>query len=147
MVDSAIEIREADPEDLDRIESLLDSNNLPSDDVRTAPARFFIAESDRDFVGGGGVEIHGSDGLLRSVVVDESARGDGLGSTLCDALEERASEVGVDTLYLLTTTAEGFFRRLGYEAIDRETAPQGIRGTTEFRDLCSSAATCMRKEL
>ena len=147
MIDSDIVIREAESGDFDGIELLLEANDLPSDDVRTAPARFFIAESDGEFVGAGGVEIHGSDGLLRSVVVVESARADGLGSTLCDELEERAKEAGVDKLYLLTTTAEGFFRQLGYEPIERETVPPGIRETTEFRDLCPSTATCMRKEL
>lgn len=147
MTDPAIEIREAGSEDLGRIEELLESNGLPTEDVRTAPATFVLAESDGVLVGAGGVEVHGSDGLLRSVVVDESVRGDGLGSTLCDELEERAREAGVDTLYLLTTTAEGYFRRLGYEAINREATPPVIRETTEFRDLCPAAATCMRREL
>ena len=145
MTGSALEIREADLDALSRIEELLESNGLP-DDVRSSPARFFLTEADGAFVGVGGLEVHGPDGLLRSVVVDESARGDGLGAELCGALEERARGAGVDSLYLLTTTAEGFFRRLGYEVIDREAAPPAIRGTAEFRDLCPSTATCMRKE-
>lgn len=145
MTESGIEIREADPDALGRIEALLESNGLP-DDVRSSPARFFLAETDGAFVGVGGLEVHGPDGLLRSVVVVESARGAGLGSPLCCALEERARGAGVDALYLLTTTAEGFFRRLGYEVIDREAAPPAIRRTAEFRDLCPSTATCMRKE-
>lgn len=147
MTDPTIDIREAESEDLGRIEDLLESADLPSEDVRTAPATFVLAESDGTLVGAGGVEVHGADGLLRSVVVDESVRGDGLGSTLCDELEARAREAGVDTLYLLTTTAGGFFRRLGYEAIDRDAVPTRIRETTEFRDLCPAAATCLHREL
>ncbi|TKX55964.1 GNAT family N-acetyltransferase, partial [Halorubrum sp. SP9] len=53
----------------------------------------------------------------------------------------------VDTLYLLTTNAPGFFTELGYVEIDRSVAPRAIQQTTEFDDLCPSTATCMKKTL
>ena len=56
-----------------------------------------------------GVEIYGSEDLLRSVVIMESNRGQGYGAELCDSLEEYARTNGVETLYLLTTTAALFF--------------------------------------
>jgi amino-acid N-acetyltransferase len=49
-------------------------------------------------------------------------------------------------LYLLTTTAREFFAGRGYRAIDRADAPERIRGTTEFSDLCPASATAMVKE-
>ncbi len=147
MTDASITVRQADTEDLDRIEAVLRANDLPYQDVRTKPECFFVADADTERIGIGGVETHGSDGLLRSVVITEANRGGGYGSALCDALEARARQNGVETLYLLTTTASEFFRRCGYEAIDREAAPSSIQATTEFSDLCPASAVCMRKEL
>lgn len=147
MTDSPVAIREADAGDLDRIEALLEANDLPSRDVRSKPDRFFVASADGEFVGIGGVERYGSAGLLRSVVVEESRRGRGHGSALCDALEEQARAGGVDVLYLLTTTAAGFFRARGYDVIDREDAAPTVRQSAQFTDLCPASATCMRKAL
>lgn len=142
-----ITIRQADPEDLVRLESLLERDGLPTEDVRSKPECFFTASADGTFVAAGGIERYGSDGLLRSVVVPESCRGEGYGTALCEELEERARENGVGTLYLLTTTAPGFFERRGYGRIAREDAPSTIQETTEFSELCPDSATCMRKEI
>lgn len=147
MTGPSLTLREADADDLDRVETLLEANDLPSRDVRTSPGRFFVARSDAERVGVGGLEVRGSDGLLRSVVIAEPSRGRGHGTALCEALENEARENGVATLYLLTTTAAGFFRGCGYEPVDRETVPAGVRRTTEFSDLCPASATCMRKHL
>ena len=147
MTAPSLTLDRADAGDLDRVEALLAANDLPSRDVRTTPGRFFLARSGTAVVGVGGVEPYGSAGLLRSVVVEESSRGRGYGAALCGALEARARENGLETLYLLTTTASGFFRRIGYEAVDREHVPSSVRRTTEFTDLCPASATCMRKDL
>ncbi|QZP36357.1 arsenic resistance N-acetyltransferase ArsN2 [Halobaculum magnesiiphilum] len=146
---STVLLTEADAADLDRVEALLAANDLPTSDVRTGPGRFYLArDGDGDaVVGAGGVERYGSDGLLRSVVVERSSRGDGYGTALCAALEDRARRESIETLYLLTTTAAGFFERLGYEPLSREHVPASVRSTTEFADLCPSSATCMRKRV
>ncbi|WP_256295962.1 arsenic resistance N-acetyltransferase ArsN2 [Haloarchaeobius salinus] len=142
-----ITLRRADESDYGRIESLLAANDLPHQDVRDGVGEFFIAETDDECVGIGGLETDGSDGLLRSLVVAEQSRGEGYGTALCDALETSARENGVETLYLLTTTAAPFFRRRGYERVERENVPDRVRDTTEFADLCPASATCMRKGL
>ena len=137
-----------DADALSYVEALLEREDLPARDVRSSPAAFYVAEdADGDRVGVGGVERYGTAGLLRSVVVAPSVRGDGYGTALCDALEARTREDGVETLYLLTTTAAGFFAGRGYAAVDRDDAPAAIRSTTEFEDLCPASATCMRKRL
>lgn len=147
MTDVSLTLRSADAERLDCVESLLEANGLPSEDVRAKPECFFVASADSQRVGVGGVEDYGSEGLLRSVVVAEPNRGRGYGTALCDALEDRARADGIETLYLLTTTASGFFRRRGYDAVPRESAPASIRRTTQFADLCPRSADCMRKDL
>lgn len=147
MTDPSITLRKAETADLDRVEALLKANSLPYEDVRTKPTCFFVAFDETGCIGVGGVEIYGSNGLLRSVVITESSRGQGYGTTLCSALEDYARTNGVATLYLLTTTAAAFFRRNGYVEIDRENVPSSIRRTTEFTDLCPESATCLKKDL
>lgn len=144
---AALTLRRADGDRLSYVETLLERNGLPSRDVRSAPGRFYVASVGADPVGVGGVEAYGSVGLLRSVVVERVARGRGLGTALCDALEARAADGGVETLYLLTTTAAGFFADRGYVEVERSVAPAPIRRTAEFDDLCPETATCMRKPL
>jgi len=129
------------------VEALLEENGLPSRDVRSTPDAFSVARDGDERVGVGGVEPCGANGLLRSVVVERSKRGAGYGTALCDALEAAAASAGIETLYLLTTTASEFFADRGYEVIRRNEAPAGIRQTTEFDALCPSTATCMRKHL
>lgn len=147
MTDSSITVRRADGEDIARVEALLEANDLPYRDVRTKPECFFVASSDAEVIGVGGVEIYGSNGLLRSIVIEESSRGRGYGTAVRETLEEHARTNGVTTLYLLTTTASAFFRRSEYERVDRENVPSSIQRTTEFTDLCPTSATCLKKEL
>ncbi|WP_226011909.1 arsenic resistance N-acetyltransferase ArsN2 [Halomicrobium salinisoli] len=147
MDDAAFTLRPVDNADLSYVETLLEANGLPSRDVREKPECFYVARRGTDRIGVGGVEAHGTDGLLRSLVVEQSARGEGVGAAICDRLEANARADGVERLYLLTTTASSFFANRGYAEIDRSTAPDAIRRTTEFTDLCPESAICMRKRL
>lgn len=147
MSEPTITLQESTTETLDYVESLLDANDLPTDDVHRKPESFVIAVDESERVGIGGVETYGEHGLLRSVVVTEAHRGQGYGAALCDELERRANASGVKRLYLLTTTAAAFFRQRGYEEIEREAAPARIQKTTEFSELCPETATCLQKSL
>lgn len=129
------------------VRELLADNDLPAEDVRSGPTTFYVATDDGTRVGCGGLEVYGSDGLLRSVVVAEPHRGSGYGVAITDALESRALDSGVDTLYLLTTTAEDFFAARGYEPMDRSAVPEAIGNTSEFAEYCPSSAACLHKRL
>lgn len=142
------ETRCALPADLDRIRQLLASAGLPFEDVDTKRIEtFLVVERNGELLATGGVELHGSDGLLRSVVVNETARGSGLGVAITRELETRAQAVGIAALYLLTTTAAAFFPRLGYERFERDAVPEAISRSTEFASLCPAGAACFRKTL
>lgn len=142
-----VELRRADESDLAYVESLLRENRLPAVDVRSKPECFFVASHGDERVGVGGIEVYDGAGLLRSVVVEREVRGNGFGTALCDALEERARSAGAESLYLLTTSAAAFFAERGYETADRSEAPESVRSTTEFEDLCPTSAACLRKPL
>ena len=94
-----------------------------------------------------GLEIYGSDALLRSLAVDASARGRGCAKALVAQAERYAASRGVRRIYLLTTTAGKFFERLGYRALARADAPEAIRNTAEFSSLCPSSSAFMAKDL
>lgn len=147
MDETTLALRRADGADLSYVERLLERNGLPTEDVRSKSERFYVAYDGEDRVGIGGLETDGSVGLLRSVVVDRSVRGRGYGTRLCEKLEAEARSAGVETLYLLTTTASEFFSARDYVEIDRADAPDAVRRTTEFTDLCPTTATCMEKSL
>jgi amino-acid N-acetyltransferase len=130
------------------VEALLASASLPSSDLTPAHlADFFGCGPENSPAGIVGIEVHGSVALLRSLAVTEKSRGRGCGKALVAAAEREARARRVRTLYLLTTTAERFFERLGYAGLPREAAPAAIRRTREFAELCPSSSTLMAKSL
>jgi amino-acid N-acetyltransferase len=146
MVDDTVSLRPAG-DALPYVERLLAASGLPTRDVPAKPDCFYVGHANGERVGVGGLEVHGTDGLVRSIVVEAFVRGNGYGRRLCDALEDEARSHGVETVYLLTTTAADFFDGRGYERVDRSEAPASIRRTAEFDELCSGSATCLRKSL
>jgi amino-acid N-acetyltransferase len=58
---------------------------------------------------------------------------------------DEAHRRGATAIYLLTTTAEGFFPRFGFVAVDRGSMPSSIQGSIEFRSACPASAIAMRR--
>jgi amino-acid N-acetyltransferase len=128
--------------------SLLESAELPTSDLTEAHCEHFFYWGAADAPGGlVGLEPLGDVALLRSLVVSADARSSGMGSTLVRFAENHARALGIRAVYLLTTTAEGFFHRLGYERLARDLAPPSIKSTTEFSSLCPSSSAFMIKQL
>jgi uncharacterized protein (DUF1810 family)/N-acetylglutamate synthase-like GNAT family acetyltransferase len=128
------------------VEALLVEAGLPVSDLSGSHdcTLLGVREGGR-LVGVAGIEVHGSVGLLRSVAVTPARRNDGLGLNLVSNAEAWAAGHGLESLYLLTTTAAGFFARLGYEVTPRSEAPAAIAATPQFARLCPRSATFMRK--
>jgi amino-acid N-acetyltransferase len=134
--------------DLAQVLRLVGEAGLPIDDLDEADLGHFLGLGPRNRpLGVVGLELLGATALLRSLAVDSSARGAGSGTALVEAAEGHAIREGVETLYLLTTTADRFFERLGYARVAREKAPPEIRRTREFSELCSETAVLMMKDL
>ena len=133
---------------LSAVDELLAKAELPSSDLdQSKLSSFFGCESDNELVGLVGLELFESVALLRSLAVDVSQQSSGLGSMLVNHAEEFARSVGVECVYLLTTTAETYFDTLGYRNISRDSAPTSIRGTEQFSDLCPEESALMIKFL
>jgi amino-acid N-acetyltransferase len=97
--------------------------------------------------GFGGLEVHGGDALMRSVVTLPPLRGRGIGATIVVALEAEARVSKCRSVYLLTTTAQPLFEKLGYALLDRARAPAAIRASAQFSSLCPATAALMMKRL
>ena len=141
-------VRQAEPSDWPTVEGLLKSATLPVEDLgEDRLGAFLVAEIAGEIVGAVGHERYGDVGLLRSLVVREDKRNASLGRKLVEAIEAIARMAGIGELWLLTIDAERFFERRGYAFVDREAAPDAIRGTAEFSTLCPGTAFLMRKRL
>lgn len=130
------------------IRQLLEDCGLPTDDLTVELLGNFLVQRDgAQVVAVGGLELLGRDALLRSVAVAPAYRGADMGVRMVRALEAVGQQEGCRRLYLLTTTAAGFFDRLGYRRIAREAAPPQVRATRQYSALCPSSSTLMVKTL
>ena len=136
-------IRRAVAEDFPRIEALLAAARLPLEGARDAFEVGFVAEDEGRVVGAAALECYTEGALLRSVVVDSSARGQGLGRRLTMAAVEAARHRGLPAVYLLTTTAAAFFPRLGFADCSRDAIPPSVRQSVEFTSACPTTATVL----
>ncbi len=130
------------------IKKLLAGCELPYEDITSSHLEHFhVLWDDDQLVGVIGVEVFGTVALLRSLAVDKRYRGQGLGLHLIGRAEEYAQSLGIEALYLLTTTAEGLFSKNGYASTIRETVPAVLQQTSTFGISCPSDAACMVKSL
>jgi len=138
-------ITPATPADARAIAALLRAADLPHEDIAPHLGHFLVARTGGAIVGAIGLEVYASDGLLRSLVVAPAHRGRGLGDELVRRLERAAAHWGVERFWLLTTTAEAFFARRGFQVTPRAAAPAEIAATHEFKSLCPATAICMAR--
>jgi amino-acid N-acetyltransferase len=130
----------------DEAEELLASSGLTISDLHAGNSLiFFGIRDDSGLAGIVGVENYGLHGLLRSLAVRENARNCGYGRMLVVHAEACAGRQGIRELYLLTTTAAGYFALLGYREVQRDEAPETIRKSAQFSSLCPSSSSFMKK--
>ena len=135
--------RPATARDWPAIERLLTAAQLPLDGALDQLDHFLTGWNDAELVCAGALEIHGDAALLRSVVVAGQARGRACGKRLVAQLAQRARQLGVSRLYLLTTTAQTFFASLGFVETGRADIPGPVRRSRQFRGACPDSAVAM----
>jgi N-acetylglutamate synthase-like GNAT family acetyltransferase len=126
--------------------SALKTAKLPIEDIEAPGRLFWSFETVEEMpVGFGGLELHGGDALLRSIVALPPMRHQGTGAAIVAALELEAQLRGCRSLWLITTSAAEFFNRLGYARCDRVAVPSAIATTAEFATLCPANAEVLVK--
>lgn len=142
-----IKIRSALDTDWPQIENLLRQNQLPTEGAREHLNDFLLACTQHGIVACAGLEIYGQTALLRSVATGESVRKQGIARQLCQCLMLQAGQQGLHQMVLLTTTAEHYFKRLGFVTSDRQSVPTEVRQSIEFRTACPASAIVMQLAL
>lgn len=139
-----INISPATAADLDAIKALLTASDLPTAGVDDHWKTFIVAKENDKVVACGGAEAYQFVALIRSVVVEPGHRSSGLGRRIVRQLLDRLASRGLREFYLLTTTAEEYFRKRGFKTIDRDEVHPQLLSSREFQDACPESATCMR---
>lgn len=141
---SEITIRPAAETDLEGIKSLLLANELPIAGIDDHWKTFLVAHDGDVIVACGGAEAYQFAALIRSVVVQPAYRKLGLGRKIVRQLLDRLASRGLREFYLLTTTAEAYFKKRGFKPIDRDEVHPQLLSSRQFQDACPENAICMR---
>jgi amino-acid N-acetyltransferase len=144
---ATIRIEAAGAGDAGAVFRLLGQNHLPLDGLENHLATTLVARQGDRIVGSAALEVYPDGALLRSVAVAAELQGQGLGHDLTDAAIRLGRDLQVPAVYLLTTTAERFFPKFGFERIERADVPATVRSSIEFTSACPSSAIVMRKSL
>ncbi len=126
---------------------LLRQAQLPPDGLEAHLETLLVARAGDEVIGCAALELYGEDALLRSVAVDASLRGQGLGVDLTERALDLARRCGVRSIYLLTDTAVGFFPRFGFHSVSRSAVAAGVKQSVEFTSVCPETAEVMVLEL
>ena len=141
-----LRVRPARPEDVPAIVALVAAyarrgDLLPrtEEDIRASLDSWLVAEEQGVVLGCGSLVAYSPELLeLRSLAVDESAQGRGVGMALTRALIEEARRRGARTLFALTR-AVPFFERAGFRLTEMARFPEKV-----WRDcrLCPFLHNC-----
>lgn len=122
---------------------LLQSNNLPVEDISYNRQEFWIYKAEHEIRAVCGIEQYGKYALLRSMAVKKEYQKQGIGSELYRNVLEAAGSLGVTCLFLLTTTAREYFSKHGWMSVSRMAVPSGLHQSKEFSSICPKSADCM----
>lgn len=141
---SDVSIAPATASDLDAIKALLVASDLPTAGVDEHWRTFLVAREGEKLIGCAGAEAYQFAALIRSVAIDPAYRSHGVGRRLVRQLLDRLASRGLREFYLLTTTAEEYFRKRGFKTIDRDEVHPQLLQSREMQDACPKSAICMR---
>jgi len=142
-------IRLCEPSERSDVLALLAACGLPTDGLGDHWGTTWVAvdpvgpSAPGAVLGSVALEFHGNAALLRSLATREDQRSKGLGQALFRFAMARAADRGVEAVALLTTTAEPFFARRGFETVSRDLLPESLRASAEFRGACPASAAAM----
>ena len=127
-----INIISATGKDIPFITALLLDADLPPDELERWIDNFILLSVEGKTVGCIGLETWGKVGLLRSFVISEDYRSNGLGIKLYNRLIALAKEKKLSSILLLAKGASIFFEKNGFKIIDRNEAPESVKESIQF---------------
>ena len=116
-----VNIRNAGTRDIPDIKSILSQYILETETVEGNIDQFIVAETGGKIVGCACLDNSADLIELRSIAVLPAWKNKGFGRRLFETLEQRAKGM-TDRIYV-RTTAQGFFDKMGFEALDNSQKP------------------------
>ncbi|SDY08128.1 N-acetylglutamate synthase, GNAT family [Geodermatophilus africanus] len=129
-------LRPLTPADVPDLLRFLTCADLTGSGLRDPAVRLWVLRDATGQVqGSAGYELSedGRQALIRSVAVDASRRGEGLGLRLAGFTLQRAAEEGARQAWLFSRHRGAFWRRLGFEPADRDALARVLAGTHQVR--------------
>jgi amino-acid N-acetyltransferase len=99
--------------------------NRTEDEVATNIRSYVLAKEDGKLVGYTALHVHSRRlAEIRSLIVDESYRGQKVGQRMVEFTLEEAKALGIEEEVLVLTYLPLFFEKLGFEEINKELIPE-----------------------
>jgi 4-nitrophenyl phosphatase len=133
-------IRPATPEDLDAVRALTEA---PQEVPPWGPDGVWVVENE-GLLATATAEVRGKEAYLRGVATRRDVRGRELGTLAVAAAVIDARRRGAGRCFLLTERAEPFFRKLGFEPVERPDLPAWA---LDRSPECPVGAAAMRRHL
>jgi amino-acid N-acetyltransferase len=125
-------------------EGALMAAGLPIADLDADGAQYFaFGHQTNEPLAFVGLISFGDEGLLRSLVVPITLRGENIGNWAIDAMAQKARQQGIRRIWLLTTDAERYFIRQGFRIVHRKDVPAVIAASRQFSTTCPDSAVLM----
>jgi len=126
-----VKLRKATLFDIDNMQTMVvdEVNNgiilkRSDDEVATNIRSYILAFNDDKLVGYAALHIHSSKlSEIRSLIVNSSARGLGIGKDIVEYCKKEAKELGLEEVLVLTYIVD-FFKRLEFKEIEKEKIPE-----------------------
>jgi N-acetylglutamate synthase-like GNAT family acetyltransferase len=116
---------------LEVVREMLTRAGMMTDGIEWPAACYIVAYIGDETVGVVGVESKIDAALIRSLYVDESTRGRGIGAALIAAARKAAHTRGARHLYLFSTDAGEFFERHGFKRVAVDDAIAAVPGVPQ----------------
>lgn len=130
-----IVVRMAKQWDIPAMKRLLKKGDLHTEGIERHIEHFLVAEENRngEVVGTAGMEVFGSNGLLRSLAVSSETGNAKLGLELLRIMLAFARKKGVRNLYLLSGRSHQLFDLFGFEQLDWEQVPEELKESSHLQ--------------
>lgn len=127
-------VRRAEEKDLLRIQRLVAKAGLREKGIEQHVDRFIVvANKDDQLIGTVGVEKYGTDGLLRSLVLDSVMWNEYLSLQFLEVVLQHTKEQQIDTVYLCTKGTNMLFHYLGFQKTNVENVPDHVKKSPHFQ--------------
>lgn len=94
-----------------------------SDEIATNIRSYIVAKKENKIVGFGALHFHAKDlAEIRSLIVGEGCRGEGIGKEMVRNMLDEGKKLGVEKIFTLTYK-KSFFESIGFREIPKESLP------------------------